>query len=283
MSIIKGVLYVVATPIGNLADISQRALEVLAAVDLIAAEDTRHSARLLQHYAIRTRCVACHEYNERDVLIPLLERIKQGESLALISDAGTPLVSDPGFHLVRAARQQGLQVIPIPGPSALLAALSVSGLPTNRFMYEGFLPAKSSARKTVLQGLAEVSATMVFFESPHRILDSIRDMKTVFGDDRLAVIARELTKLYETVHYATLSELEARLMADKMQCRGEFVVMVTGAEADEEEQDQAELERVLSVLLQELPVKKAVKMAQALTGAKRNTLYPLALSLSSSD
>ena len=224
----KNTLYVVATPIGNLGDMSQRAQEILATVDVIAAEDTRHSARLLQHFAISTPCIALHEHNERQVSESILNRIENGDAVALISDAGTPLLSDPGFHLVREAHQRGLKVVPVPGASALLAALSVAGLPTDCFKFVGFLASKSSHRQQQLSVLQKEPCTLVFYESPHRILESITDMADVLGEDRVATIARELTKTFETVKQDSLSSLKSWVEADSNQQRGEFVVIVSG-------------------------------------------------------
>jgi 16S rRNA (cytidine1402-2'-O)-methyltransferase len=274
-----GTLYVVATPIGNLGDMTPRAIAVLQQVDLIAAEDTRHSGPLLQHFGITTSCIACHDHNERQIAAGLVERIQRGESIALISDAGTPLVSDPGYHLVRTAREAGVPVVPIPGPSAMIAALSVSGLPSDRFSFEGFLPAKSSARRQRLQSLVEDSRTLIFYESTHRIEASLADMAEVFGPDRYAVIAREITKRFETVHGDTLANLITWIAADANQTKGEFVVMVHGAEERETSEIDPEAERVLKLLLEELPVKQAAALAAKITGAKKNGLYQFALGL----
>ncbi len=275
-----GTLYVVATPIGNLGDMTPRAIEVLQQVDLIAAEDTRHSGTLLQHFGIHTSCIACHDHNERQIAAGLVERMQRGESIALISDAGTPLVSDPGYYLVRSAREAGVPVVPIPGASAMIAALSVSGLPSDRFSFEGFLPAKSSARRQRLQTLADDSRTLIFYESTHRIEESLADMAVVFGPERYVVIAREITKRFETVYGDTLANLIAWIVADANQTRGEFVVMVHGAEAPETREIDAEAERVLKLLLEELPVKQAATLAAKITGAKKNALYQFALGLS---
>ena len=274
-----GTLYVVATPIGNLGDMTPRAIEVLQQVDLIAAEDTRHSGPLLQHFGITTSCIACHDHNERQISAGLVERIQRGESVALISDAGTPLVSDPGYHLVRSAREAGVPVVPIPGASAMIAALSVSGLPSDRFSFEGFLPAKSSARRQRLQTLMDDSRTLIFYESTHRIEESLADMAAVFGPERDVVIAREITKRFETVHGDTLANLITWIAADSNQTKGEFVVMVHGAEEREASEIDPEAERVLKLLLEELPVKQAAALAAKITGAKKNALYQLALGL----
>ncbi len=278
----NGVLYVVATPIGNLGDMSPRAVEALSAADVIAAEDTRHSLPLLRHFGIKTPCIAVHEHNERERCAELVGRLQAGESIALISDAGTPLVSDPGYHLVRAAREQGMRVIPIPGPSAVISALSASGLPTDRFVFEGFLPAKSAARRHRLTELANDTRTIAFFESSHRILDSLSDMAQVFGADRMAVVARELTKMFETIHGDMLGALCDRMGADIHQQKGEFVVLVHGAAPRDETEGSAEAERVLRILLTELPVKQAAVLAAKLTGQKKNFLYDLAVTLADS-
>ncbi len=277
----KGCLYVVATPIGNLGDISARAMDVLSGVDAIACEDTRHSAKLLLHLGITTRTLAYHEHNERQLCHKLVARLQAGESLALVSDAGTPLVSDPGYHLVCSAQEAGCTVVPIPGPSALIAALSASGLPSDRFSFEGFLPSKSSARRQRLQSLMGDSRTLIFYESTHRISDSIADMVDVFGADRYAVIARELTKKFETIHGDSLENLCAWMDTDPNQLRGEFVVMVKGAEEVERVGVDAESERILKHLLADLPVKQAAGLAAKITGLKKNALYQHALSLPS--
>lgn len=273
----KNTLYVVATPIGNLGDMSQRAQEILAAVDVIAAEDTRHSARLLQHFAINTPCIALHEHNERQVSESILNRMESGEAVALISDAGTPLLSDPGFHLVREAHQRGLKVVPVPGASALLAALSVAGLPTDCFKFVGFLASKNSHRQQQLSALHKEPCTLVFYESPHRILESIHDMAEILGGDRVATIARELTKTFETVKQDSLSNLKNWVEADSNQQRGEFVVIVSGWQEPASEELADETVRILKALIAELPVKQAAKLAAEITGEKKNRLYQYAL------
>ena len=274
-----GVLYIVATPIGNLQDISARALEVLKAVSLIAAEDTRHSKKLLTHYGIGTALLAVHEHNERDVTVRLLQKLSAGEDIALVSDAGTPLISDPGFYLVRSARQAGLAVVPVPGPSALVAALSVAGLPTDRFVFAGFLPAKQAARRQRLQGMATETATLVFYESSHRIVDCLADMAACLGGEREATIARELTKTFETVLTGTLAGLLEQLLADSHQQKGEFVVMVQGAPPRDPAAIDAASEQVLAVLLSELPLKQAAALTAKITGLSKNVLYELGLKL----
>ncbi len=279
MSTEPGVLYVVATPIGNLEDLSPRAARVLSEVDRIAAEDTRHSGRLLSHFGINRPLWSLHEHNERDRCAAILDELLAGRSVALISDAGTPLVSDPGFHLVREARAKGLRIVPVPGPSSLLAALSVAGLPTDRFVFEGFLPAKEAARRTRLQDLGRETRTLVFFESGHRLRDCLASMVSVFGPDRQGVIARELTKLHEQVHGDRLVDLGAWLNADPNRLRGEFVVLVTGAPPPTADDPGPEARRLLGVLLDELPAARAAAIAARLTGFKKNNLYSLALTL----
>ena len=278
MSIISGALYVVATPIGNLGDISARALEVLSDVAVIAAEDTRHSGKLLHHFGVKTPTIALHDHNERTVSESIVARLQAGEAVALVSDAGTPLISDPGYHLVAQARAAGCQVVPVPGASALLAALSASGLPSDRFTFEGFLPAKAGARSAKLEALCDDPRTLVFYEAPHRIEESISAMATVFGGERSAVIARELTKTFETIHGDTLAELVKWLAADANQRKGEFVVMVGGAAAVEQLVD-AQAERVLRLLLEEVSLKQAAALAAKITGVKKNLLYQFALDL----
>lgn len=265
-------LYVVATPIGNLADLSPRAQEVLRSVAAICAEDTRRSGQLLSHFGIQQPLVALHEHNEDALAQRLVSRLQAGESLALVSDAGTPLVSDPGFRLVRAARAAGIKVSPVPGACAAIAALSVAGLPSDRFTFEGFLPAKASARREQLQRLAGETRTLVFYESSHRIAESLADMRAAFGDDRPAVLARELTKLFETVLDGTLAELQAKVDADDNQRKGEFVVMVQGA-ADDEAAQLVEGRRVYALLNAHLPPSAAAKLAAEITGAPRKELY----------
>lgn len=276
----SGTLYVVATPIGNLDDISARMLKTLQNVALIAAEDTRHSARLMQHFGINTPLIACHDHNERDQGLRLVERLLAGESIALISDAGTPLISDPGFHLVRAARAAGVPVVPVPGPCALVAALSAAGLPSDRFVFEGFLPARSSGRRQQLEALCEETRTLIFYEAPHRLLESLRDMHTVFGDERVVVLARELTKTFETIKGAPLADLCAWVEADSNQQRGECVLLVEGWSAPEgEESLSTEVLRILQLLLAELPLKRAAALAAEITGVRKNLLYQEALRL----
>lgn len=272
-----GVLYVVATPIGNRADITQRALAVLGAVDRVLAEDTRHSGTLLRTLGIGTPLLSLHEHNEQVQVEPLLARLRAGADLALISDAGTPLISDPGYRIVRAARQAGIAVVPIPGPSALIAALSVAGLPTDRFVFEGFLPAKAAARRAHLHGLANETRTLVFYEASHRIQECLSDLAECFGVEREAAIARELTKTFEQVQAGTLAELNAWLAEDANRQRGEFVVLVAGAAPVADTELDAEAKRVLKLLLTELPIKRAAALAAEITGARKNALYQYAL------
>jgi len=265
-------LYVVATPIGNLEDISLRALRILGEVDCIAAEDTRHSARLLQHYDVRTPLVALHEHNEERATPALLARIAAGESVALVSDAGTPLISDPGYRLVVAAREQSLPVFVVPGPSAVTAALSVAGLPSDRFVFEGFLPAKSAARRGRLQQLSGETRTLVLFESSHRIEATVADLAAVFGAQRRAVLCRELTKQFETVHGDELGRLGPWLAGDPNQRKGEFVLLLAGAEPEADEQLLAGLQ-LANALLEFLPASQAARVAARVTGARRQALY----------
>ena len=273
-----GTLYVVATPIGNLDDISARALRVLREVALIAAEDTRHSQRLLQHFGIGTPLAACHEHNERDQGGRFIGRLLAGEDVALISDAGTPLISDPGFHLVRSARAAGIAVVPVPGACALIAALSAAGLPSDRFIFEGFLPAKAVGRRQRLEALREEPRTLLFYEAPHRLLESVGDMLAVFGPERPALLARELTKTFETLKGLPLAELREFIAADSNQQRGECVLLVGGWQAPEgEEAVSAESLRVLDLLLAEMPVKRAAALAAEITGVRKNLLYQAAL------
>ncbi|MDF2643774.1 MAG: hypothetical protein K0R45_3048 [Pseudomonas sp.] len=273
-----GSLYVVATPIGNLDDMSVRALKVLREVTLIAAEDTRHSARLMQHFGIGTPLAACHEHNERDEGSRFITRLLAGDDVALISDAGTPLISDPGYHLVRQARAAGIQVIPVPGACALIAALSAAGLPSDRFMFEGFLPAKAVGRRAKLDQVKEEPRTLIFYEAPHRILECLQDMELVFGPDRPALLARELTKTFETLKGLPLGELRAFVEADSNQQRGECVVLVAGwTPPEDEDVVGSEARRILDLLLEEMPLKRAAALAAQITGVRKNLLYQVAL------
>lgn len=272
MSTAAATLYVVATPIGNLGDLSPRAQEVLRSVAAICAEDTRHTGQLLSHFGISKPLVALHDHNEEAMAERVVARLLGGESLAVVSDAGTPLVSDPGFRLVRAARAAGVKVSPIPGACAAIAALSVAGLPSDRFVFEGFLPAKGAARRERLNKLAAETGTLVFYESSHRIAESLADMAGAFGGERPAVVARELTKLFETVLDGNLDQLLAKVLADDNQRKGEFVVMVQGA-GDDEEAKIAEGRRLYAKLNEHLPPSTAAKLAAELSGAPRKALY----------
>ncbi len=267
-----GTLHVVATPIGNRGDLSSRARDILAEVSAICAEDTRHTRQLLSHYGIDKPLLALHEHNEDAVADKLVARLLDGDSLALVSDAGTPLVSDPGFRLVRAARAAGVRVSPIPGACAFVAALSVAGLPSDRFAFEGFLPAKAAARRERLARLASEPRTLVFYESSHRIADSLADAVAAFGPQRPAVLARELTKLFETVLDGTLSDLHARVVADANQRKGEFVLLVQGVE-DDAQGRIIEGRRLYAKLIEHLPPSTAAKLAAELSGAPRKALY----------
>lgn len=273
----QGILYVVATPIGNLGDMVPRAVETLQTVALIAAEDTRHSSRLLSHFAIKTPCIAYHDHSDESRVDQLIAKMQAGESIALISDAGTPLVSDPGYRLVRSARQAGIQVVPIPGACAMIAALSAAGLPSDRFAFEGFLPAKQIARCTQLQSLAADSRTLIFYEAPHRILETLQDMAQVFGPEREVVIAREITKTFETIKGDKVAALVDWVAADSNQQRGEIVLLVHGAPKQENEALTPEQIHTMKVLLEELPVKQAASIGAKLTGLKKNFLYDWAL------
>ena len=271
-SVQPGCLWVVATPIGHRDDLSARAIETLRTVTVIAAEDTRHSRPLLVHHNIDTPLIALHEHNERDAVDAVVRRMQGGDAVALISDAGTPLISDPGFRLVRAARAAGIRCIPVPGACAAIAALSVAGLPSDRFVFEGFLPPKAAARRSRLQELASDARTLIFYESSHRVAESLADMRDVFGADREAVLARELTKLFETVLGAPLAALAARVVADPDQQRGEHVILVAGR-GEEVDAKLAEGQRVFAILREELPPAKAAKLAAAISGAPRKSLY----------
>ncbi len=271
-SVQPGCLWVVATPVGHRDDFSARAIATLREVAVIAAEDTRHSKPLLLHHNIATPLLALHEHNEREVVDAIVRRLLGGESVALISDAGTPLISDPGFRLVRAARAAGVRCAPVPGACAAIAALSVAGLPSDRFVFEGFLPPKSAARRTRLQELAGEPRTLIFYESSHRVAESLADMRAVFGDDREAVLARELTKMFETVIGEPLAQLAARVASDPDQQRGECVILVAGR-GEEADAKLAEGQRIFAILREELPPAKAAKLAAAISGAPRKALY----------
>lgn len=270
-------LYIVATPIGNLDDISARALQCLRQVDLIAAEDTRHSKNLLNHFGVDTPLISLHEHNEVERVAELINRLQQGENIALICDAGTPLLSDPGYVLVRTARERSITVSPIPGPSAITAALSAAGLPTDAFYFAGFAPARKKARRERLLELSQLGCTIVFFESTHRIIDLLNDIVAQLGATQRMAIARELTKRFETILSGQAGDLLLRLNADKDQQRGEFVVLLSFDKKIE--YDDRELGKTLNILLKELPLKQAAKLAAKLTGASRNQAYNLAVTL----
>ena len=278
--VLPGQLYVVATPIGNLGDLSPRARTILANVSCIAAEDTRHTRQLLQAFGIDRPLVSLHEHNEAAKSGELIDRLLSGESLALVSDAGTPLISDPGFDLIALARQRKITVIAVPGPCAAVAALSVAGLPTDRFLFEGFLPAKSTARRAHLQSLANETRTLVFYEAPHRVRDVLADLASVLGAQRPASVSRELTKRFETTYSGSLSELADLATRDENFARGEIVIVVAGATHQESDAVALDAEQLLRALLEELSPAQAAKIAAKISGAKRNDLYSLALRLS---
>jgi 16S rRNA (cytidine1402-2'-O)-methyltransferase len=271
-------LFVVATPIGHLDDISYRAVDVLKSVKIIAAEDTRTSALLLKHFNISTPLTACHDHNESNKIDQLIERLQNGEDMALISDAGTPLISDPGFKLVRAAQEKNIRVIPVPGACAAIAALSTVGLPSDRFSFEGFLPSKSSQRILNLEKLKDETQTLIFYEAPHRILDCVKDMMNIFGADRPVGFAREITKTFETIKKMTLGELVEFVANDHHQQKGEIVLVIGGA-TQEKDMEQEKLDQLLTRLLQDLSVKAASQLAADLTGIKKKVAYQRALEL----
>ncbi|MBK7687016.1 MAG: 16S rRNA (cytidine(1402)-2'-O)-methyltransferase [Rhodocyclaceae bacterium] len=275
----KSALYVVATPIGNLADISLRALEVLRGVDVVACEDTRHARHLLDHHGIRVPTLALHQHNENSAAEKLIRLLADGKAVALVSDAGTPGVSDPGARAVAAVRAAGFSVIPLPGASAAIAALSAAGMSEERFLFVGFLPAKSSARRAVIEEIAVETAALVIYEAPHRVLETVADLAAVLEPTREIVIARELTKLFEQIERMPLTEAVAWLTADANRQRGEFVLLVNGAPSKNAEELDAHTEKVLSILLAELPTKQAAKLCAEITGAPKNALYQRALEL----
>jgi 16S rRNA (cytidine1402-2'-O)-methyltransferase len=277
-----GRLAVISTPIGNLGDLSPRARDELAAAELVAAEDTRRTGQLLTTLGLSRPLVSLHEHNERERIDELLEKLRAGARIALVSDAGTPLLSDPGFELVRRVAQEGMSVVAVPGPSAITAALSIAGLPTERFSFEGFLPARLGERRTRVAELAAETRTLVFFEAPHRIAESLEDMAAGFGAARRAAVARELTKVFETVYRGTLAELSAQARSDSNFTRGEITVVVEGAPRTADAAPGAALDATLTVLLSELAPSKAAALAARLTGAKRNDAYARALELSKS-
>ncbi|KEI72513.1 16S rRNA (cytidine(1402)-2'-O)-methyltransferase [Endozoicomonas elysicola] len=272
-------LYIVSTPIGNLGDMTPRAIEVLRQVDIIAAEDTRHSKRLMNHFGIDTPLTPCHDHNERHQAEMIIRRMQAGETVALISDAGTPLISDPGFYLVRSVREAGFRVVPVPGACAFIAALSVSGLPTDRFYFEGFLPAKGAGRRKRIESLAAFSNTWGVYESPHRIMELLDDLVTVLGSERYIALAREITKTFETILAGTVSEVQAILESDSNQQRGEFVVLVEGHKEKKDSEIGRDIEKMLQRLMVDLPIKKAAAVVADLTGLRKKDLYELGLSI----
>ncbi len=273
-------LYVVATPIGNLSDVSTRSKYILSNVDLIAAEDTRHSAPFLKEFLISTPVIACHDHNESEAIKKILQVLSKGKCVALICDAGTPLISDPGYEIVCNVRENGYKVSPVPGACAMVTALSAAGMPTNRFSFEGFLPSKTSARENYLKSLVDYTGSLIFYESPHRVLDSIESMSEVLGADRKAVLARELTKRYETFLTGTLESLLKIVAEDKDQQRGEMVIIIEGKHGGDTESQKKSADRILSILLEECSVKQSTTLAVKITGLKKNYLYQRAMDLS---
>jgi len=274
-----GTLFVVATPIGNMDDMTPRAVAVLQSVGLIAAEDTRHSGRLMSHYQITTPLVAYHDHGNEAQGERIFAALDEGKDVALISDAGTPLVSDPGYRLVRSAREKAYKVIPLPGACAAITALSAAGLPSDRFCFEGFLPAKQSQRRKTLELLANETRTLIFYEAPHRIVATVEDLGAIFGEQREVTLARELSKTYETVLNGNLSELLTQLNNDLNQQKGEMVLVVRGFDGEQQSAQEQEEERILKLLLVDLPVKQAASLAAKICGAQRNALYKKALDL----
>ena len=278
MTDLTGILYIVATPIGNLQDITQRALDTFAQVDLIAAEDTRHSGLLLSHYGIKKPFFALHDHNEQEKAHIVVEKLKQGSNIALISDAGTPLISDPGFHLVRQCREAGIRVVPLPGACAAITALCASGIASDRFCFEGFLPAKSKARKDKLENIAEEDRTLIFYESTHRILDTLEDMQSVLGEERYIVLAREITKTWETITGNTIKNLREWLLGDPNRTKGEMVLIVEGKpKSDNNDEISPQAMKALELIAEELPLKKAAAIVAELYGYKKNALYQFGL------
>lgn len=276
-------LFIVATPIGNLKDITRRAVEILESVDWIAAEDTRHTRQLLQSLGINQTLISLHEHNEESRSLQLLERLQNGEKGALVSDAGTPLINDPGYHLVKLLREQAVNVVPVPGPSAVITALCAAGLPTDRFSYEGFLPAKSNKRQLVLQGLVDDIRTLVFYESPHRVVATLADMQTVFGDERTIVVARELTKKFEQFVSGSVAEVIEYFNENSDKVRGEFVLMLGGA-TEKEAAELTEYDALIEVLLkQNIHVKQISEIVSDYTGLKKKPIYSRVLELKDKD
>jgi 16S rRNA (cytidine1402-2'-O)-methyltransferase len=274
-----GILYIVATPIGNLSDMTARAVEVLRQVDKIAAEDTRHSSALLRHYSINKPAISLHNFNERERVQQVIGLLQRGESIALISDAGTPLISDPGYHLVTEAKAQGITVSPIPGACALIAALCASGLPTDRFVFEGFLSAKSEARRQQLQALVYEPRTIIYYEAPHRLQDALQAMLQVFGGARKAVVAREISKMFESISSGSIQSLTDYYASHADECRGELVILVEGVKETDDAKVSLRPQEVLEILLEELPVKQAAGLASRITGERKNLLYEMALKM----
>lgn len=266
-------LYIVPTPIGNLGDITQRALDVLASVDLIAAEDTRHTGKLLSLFNIQTKTFALHDHNEQDKARLVVDKLLSGQSIALVSDAGTPLISDPGYHLVNQCRQAGVRVVPLPGACAVITALSASGLPSDRFSFEGFLPSKPKARKDKIAEIAQDERTSIFYESPHRILHTLNDLLEVLGPDRDVVLARELTKTFETIQGMPLGKLVSWVLADGNRQKGEMVLLIHGYRKPVDDALSEEALRALAILVKELPLKKAAAMVAEIYSVKKNALY----------
>lgn len=268
-----GILYIVATPIGNLQDITRRALDIFAQVDLIAAEDTRHSGLLLSHYGIKKPFFSLHDHNEQQKAALLVEKLQQGVHIALISDAGTPLISDPGFHVVRQCRQSGIRVVPLPGACAAITALCASGISSDRFCFEGFLPAKSKARQDKLKSLAEETRTLIFYESTHRILETLKDVETVLGSERYIVLAREITKTWETISGDMVGNLRQWLSEDPNRTKGEMVLIIEGKPKQENDEFDGQAVKALQLISRELPLKKAAAIVAELYGYKKNALY----------
>lgn len=273
-------LYIVGTPIGNLGDISERAVKILSTVDLIAAEDTRHSHKLLEHLGINTPLLALHQFNEDRASDQLIDKLTKGLSIALISDAGTPLIADPGYHLVQRARERGIMVIPVPGPCALITALSASGLPTDKFFFEGFLPVKPGKRQAALDRLKYLTHTLVIYEAPHRILTLLTELVETMGAERHVVVARELTKLFESFVSGTTTEVLEQFESHPETQRGEFVVLVAGAPESSEDWDQVEAERILKLAAEFLPTAAAAKLTAKILKINKNAIYQLSLRLS---
>ena len=274
-----GELYLVATPIGDMTDITPRALGILNTVDVVAVEDKRRSSRLFSHFGIKTPMISYHDHSEEKQVKKIIDELLCGKSVALISDAGTPLISDPGYKLVNAAKDKSIKVSPVPGPCALIAAISASGLPSDRFIFEGFLPSKSIPRITKIQNISADSRTIIFYEAPHRILETLIDMIKVIGPSRKIVLARELTKTYETFISGTLESVLEIIEKDLNQQKGEIVIVLAGADSSEEKIETQDSKRILSVLLEELPLKQAVSLGSKITGIQKNIFYKLALDL----